>query len=59
MARKKTHGKTVGGKPIANDLIDKLARKAEAGYDVEETLHRRPGTADDRFGSASGGVCPP
>lgn len=43
MARKKTHGKTAGGKPITDDLIDKLAKKAEAGYDVEETLRRRPG----------------
>jgi hypothetical protein len=40
---KKTHGKTVSGKPITDDLIDKLAKKAEAGYDVEETLRRRPG----------------
>jgi hypothetical protein len=40
---KKTHGKTAGGKPITDDLIDKLAKKAEAGYDVEETLRRRPG----------------
>ena len=43
MARKKAHGKTAGGKPITDDLIDKLAKKAEAGYDVEETLRRRPG----------------
>jgi hypothetical protein len=40
---KKTHGKTASGKPITDDLIDKLAKKAEAGYDVEETLRRRPG----------------
>lgn len=37
------HGKTASGKPITDDLIDKLAEKAEAGYDVEETLRRRPG----------------
>ena len=43
MARKKTQGKTASGKPITDDLIDKLAKKAEAGYDVEETLRRRPG----------------
>lgn len=40
---KKTHGKTASGKPITDDLIDKLAKKAEAGYDVDETLQRRPG----------------
>jgi hypothetical protein len=43
MARKKTQGKTASGKPITDGLIDKLAKKAEAGYDVEETLRRRPG----------------
>lgn len=59
MARKKTQGKTASGKPITDDLIDKLAKKAEAGYDVEETLRRRPRAADDRFGSSSGGACPP
>lgn len=40
---KKTYGKTASGKTITDDLIDKLAKKAEAGYDVEETLRRRPG----------------
>lgn len=40
---KKTHGKTASGKPITDDLINKLAEKAEVGYDVEETLRRRPG----------------
>lgn len=40
---KKIHGKTASGKPITDDLIDRLAKKAEAGYDVEETLRRRPG----------------
>lgn len=40
---KKTYGKTASGKPITDDLIDKLAKKAEDGYDVEETLRRRRG----------------
>jgi hypothetical protein len=40
---KKTYGKTASGKPITDDLIQKLAEKAEAGYDAEETLRRRPG----------------
>jgi hypothetical protein len=43
MAKEKTHGKTASGKPITNELVEKLAKKAEAGYDVEETLRRRPG----------------
>ena len=37
MARKKDHGRTASGKPITDDLIDELAVKAEAGYDVEGT----------------------
>lgn len=40
---KKVHGKTVSGKPITDDLVVELAKKAEVGYDVEETLRRRPG----------------
>jgi hypothetical protein len=40
---KKTHGKTASGKPITDDLVESLARKAEAGYDADETLRRRGG----------------
>jgi hypothetical protein len=43
MATKKTHGKTASGKPITDELIADLAEKAEAGYDIDETLRRRPG----------------
>jgi hypothetical protein len=43
MAKKKTYGKTKGGVPIDEELVAKLAAEAEAGYDVEETLRRRPG----------------
>jgi hypothetical protein len=43
MARKKTHGRTASGKPITDGLVEKLADRAEAGYDVEETLRRRGG----------------
>jgi len=43
MAKRKTHGKTASGKPITDAMVDKLATKAKAGYDVEETLRRRPG----------------
>ncbi|MGC1798909.1 MAG: YlcI/YnfO family protein [Solirubrobacterales bacterium] len=42
-AKKKTHGKTASGKPITDEVIEKLGKRAEAGYDVEETLRRRPG----------------
>jgi hypothetical protein len=38
---KKAHGNTASGVPITDELIDKLAAKADAGYDIEETLRRR------------------
>jgi predicted RNase H-like HicB family nuclease len=34
---KTAHGKTAGGRPIDEELVDKLAAEAEEGYDVEET----------------------
>jgi hypothetical protein len=43
MAKKKTYGKTATGAPITDELIDELAKKAEAGYDVDEILRRRGG----------------
>ncbi len=43
MTPKKIYGKTVSGVPITDELIEKLAAEAEAGFDVEETLRRRRG----------------
>ncbi|HXV05686.1 MAG TPA: CopG family transcriptional regulator [Solirubrobacterales bacterium] len=43
MARQKTYGKTASGVPITDELIEKLAKEAEEGYDVEEILRRRRG----------------
>jgi Ribbon-helix-helix protein, copG family len=43
MARKRTYGKTTGGAPITDELVGELARKAEAGFDVKETLRKRRG----------------
>ena len=40
---KKNYGKTASGKPITDELVEGLREKAEAGYDVEKTLRRRPG----------------
>ncbi|MGI8982969.1 MAG: CopG family ribbon-helix-helix protein [Acidimicrobiales bacterium] len=37
------YGRTRSGKPITDDLIEELARKAEEGFDVEEILRRRGG----------------
>jgi hypothetical protein len=43
MARKKTYGTTASGIPITDELVEELAAKAEAGFDVEATLRRRRG----------------
>jgi hypothetical protein len=43
MGQKKTFGKTASGIPITDELVEELAAKAEAGFDVEETLRRRRG----------------
>lgn len=59
MARKKTYGRTAGGKPITDELVEQLADKAETGYDVDERCaagagaHRsaRPPLASSRSGS--------
>jgi ribbon-helix-helix CopG family protein len=54
MARKKTHGKSASGKQITDEMVAELAQKAEAGYDVDETLRRRPGRPS--LGSAPAAV---
>jgi hypothetical protein len=43
MASKKTYGKTVSGAPITDELIEKLSKEAEEGFDVDEILRRRRG----------------
>jgi len=35
------HGHTKSGVPLTDELIEKLADEAEAGYDVDEILARR------------------
>jgi hypothetical protein len=40
---KKTYGKTASGVPITDELVKQLAAKANAGYDVEQTVRRRGG----------------
>ncbi len=36
-------GRTASGVPITDELIDRLAAKAEEGHDVEQMLRRRKG----------------
>ena len=40
---KKDLGRTRTGEPITDELVDELAARAEAGFDVEEILRRRGG----------------
>lgn len=46
--------KTASGAPVTDELIAKLAAKAEAGYSVEEMLRRRG--ARSTIGSAAASV---
>ena len=39
----KSYGKTASGKPITDDLVTKLRKKAEAGFDVDDVMRRRGG----------------
>ncbi len=54
MASKKTHGRSASRKPITDKLVEELADKAEAGYDVDETIRRRGGRPP--IGSAAASV---
>jgi hypothetical protein len=40
---RKEHGRTAGGEPLTDELVAKLAARAEEGYNVDETLRRRGG----------------
>lgn len=51
---KKTNGRTASGTPITDELVAKLATKAEAGYDVDDMLRRRGGRPP--IGSAAASV---
>lgn len=40
---KKDCGRTTRGEPLTDEIVEKLAAKAEAGFDVDEILRRRGG----------------
>ncbi len=40
---KKDYGRTQSGEPITDELVEKLAAQAEAGFDVDEIIRRRGG----------------
>lgn len=49
---KRTYGHTRSGRPIDDDLIEKLADEAEAGYDVDGIVSRRGQRGRPRLGAA-------
>jgi hypothetical protein len=40
---KKNHGRTLAGEPVTDELVEKLAAKAEEGFDIDEIFRRRGG----------------
>jgi len=40
---KKDYGRTRSGKPITEKLLNKLAERAEEGFDVDEIIRKRGG----------------
>lgn len=53
---KRTYGHTKTGKPINDELIEKLADEAEAGYDVDQIIERRGKRGRPRLGTAPSSV---
>jgi hypothetical protein len=53
---KKDLGRTRSGEPISDELVEKLAAKAEAGFEVEEILRRRGGRPTMGSSAIIGGV---
>lgn len=51
---KNDYGRARDGQPISDELVEERARKAEAGFDVDEILRRRGGRPP--MGSAAASV---
>jgi len=51
---KKSYGRTRGGEAITDELVEKRATAAEAGFDVDEIVRRRGGRP--AMGSAAASV---
>jgi hypothetical protein len=48
------HGRTKSGRPLTDELIDELSKRADAGYETEKILRRRAGRPP--IGSAAASV---
>jgi len=53
---KRIYGHTKSGKPIDDELIEKLADEAEAGFDVEQIVARRGRRGRPPLGAAASTV---
>jgi hypothetical protein len=56
MSEPRIYGHTRAGRPITDKDVEVLAAEAEAGYDVDELLARRPKRGRPALGSAPASV---
>jgi CRISPR-associated endonuclease/helicase Cas3 len=56
MSEPRIYGHTRGGRPITDKDVEALAAEAEAGYDVDELIARRPKRGRPALGSAPASV---
>lgn len=56
MTEPRVHGHTQSGRPITEADVEALAAEAEAGYDVDELIARRPKRGRPALGSAPASV---
>lgn len=56
MTKPRVHGHTRSGRPITEADVEALAAEAEAGYDVDELIARRPKRGRPALGSAPASV---
>jgi hypothetical protein len=56
---RKTYGRTLSGELITDELIEKIVRKAEEGWDVEEILARQESDQGSKPASSEGDQASP
>ena len=56
MTEPRVYGHTGSGRPITDSEVEALAAEAEAGYDVDELIARRPKRGRPALGSAPASV---
>jgi hypothetical protein len=56
LSERRVYGHTASGRPITDAEVEALAAEAEAGYDVDVLLARRPKRGRPALGSSPAGV---